>query len=63
MFVVGTEWPVHRWTSGNRFTEPEDVSSPLSKSTRHLLVPDQRNSYSHYEDEISNLITSGHPKG
>lgn len=60
---VGTEWPVRRWTSGNRFTEPEDVSSPLSKSTRHLLVPDQRYYYNRFGEEVNNFITNGHTKG
>ncbi|RZF33915.1 hypothetical protein LSTR_LSTR012257 [Laodelphax striatellus] len=49
--MVGTEWPQHKWTSVNRFTEPEDVSSPMSKSTRHLLIPDQRYYYSNQVDE------------
>jgi coxsackievirus/adenovirus receptor len=56
----GTEWPLRRST-GHRFTEPEDVSSPLYKSTRHLLVPEPPNHRYYYnsrnQDE-GNSITS-----
>lgn len=37
----GTDWPVRRYTP-LQFTQPDEVNSPLSKSTRHLLVPDSR---------------------
>jgi hypothetical protein len=56
----GTEWPVRRSTA-HRFTEPEDVSSPLYKSTRHLLVPDLPNYHyyytSHNQDEANSLTS------
>ncbi|XP_050313632.1 agrin-like isoform X2 [Anthonomus grandis grandis] len=38
---VGTDWPIRRYTP-LQFTQPDEVNSPLSKSTRHLLVPDNR---------------------
>ncbi|XP_033609084.1 agrin isoform X4 [Cryptotermes secundus] len=56
----GTEWPLRRSTS-HRFTEPEDVSSPLYKSTRHLLVPDppnQRYYYNSHNEDEANSLTS-----
>ncbi|KAL1493054.1 hypothetical protein ABEB36_011193 [Hypothenemus hampei] len=37
----GTDWPLRRYTP-LQFTQPDEVNSPLSKSTRHLLVPDSR---------------------
>ncbi|XP_063914885.1 agrin-like isoform X2 [Zophobas morio] len=39
-----TDWPVRRYTP-LQFTQPDDSNSPLSKSTRHLLVPDPRYYY------------------
>jgi hypothetical protein len=56
----GTEWPLRRSTA-HRFTEPEDVSSPLYKSTRHLLVPDppnQRYYYNSRNEDEANSLTS-----
>lgn len=40
----GTDWPVRRYTP-LQFTQPDESNSPLSKSTRHLLVPDPRYYY------------------
>lgn len=40
----GTDWPIRRYTP-LQFTQPDDSNSPLSKSTRHLLVPDNRYFY------------------
>lgn len=40
----GTDWPVRRYTP-LQFTQPDESNSPLSKSTRHLLVPDLRYYY------------------
>ncbi|KAH1022933.1 hypothetical protein HUJ04_012244 [Dendroctonus ponderosae] len=37
----GTDWPLRRYTP-LQFTQPDEGNSPLSKSTRHLLVPDSR---------------------
>ncbi|XP_030748435.1 agrin-like isoform X2 [Sitophilus oryzae] len=37
----GTDWPLRRYTP-LQFTQPDEINSPLSKSTRHLLVPDPR---------------------
>nr|CAH7721592.1 unnamed protein product [Callosobruchus chinensis] len=34
-----TDWPVRRYTP-LQFTQPDESNSPLSKSTRHLLVPE-----------------------
>jgi len=56
----GTEWPLRRSTA-HRFTEPEDVSSPLYKSTRHLLIPDppsHRYYYSSRNQDEANSLTS-----
>lgn len=39
-----TDWPIRRYTP-LQFTQPDDSNSPLSKSTRHLLVPDPRYYY------------------
>ncbi|XP_076261775.1 agrin-like isoform X1 [Rhynchophorus ferrugineus] len=39
--IPGTDWPLRRYTP-LQFTQPDEINSPLSKSTRHLLVPDQR---------------------
>lgn len=61
--LAGTEWPLRHWTSGFRFTEPEDVSSPLSKSTRHLLVPEPRHYYNRHGQEINHFITPGKNRG
>nr|XP_024219435.1 agrin-like isoform X3 [Halyomorpha halys] len=36
--IGGTEGPVRRWTSYSQYTLPDDIASPLSKSTRHLLT-------------------------
>lgn len=41
---TSTDWPVRRYTP-MQFTQPDDANSPLSKSTRHLLVPDPRYYY------------------
>lgn len=41
---AGTDWPIRRYTP-LQFTQPDDSNSPLSKSTRHLLVPDPRYYY------------------
>jgi hypothetical protein len=57
---ASTEWPLRRSTA-HRFTEPEDVSSPLYKSTRHLLVPDPPNYRYYYtsrnQDEANSLTS------
>nr|CAD7395884.1 unnamed protein product [Timema cristinae] len=55
----GTEWPMRRSTA-HRYTEPEDVSSPLYKSTRHLLVPDPPSLRYYYNSrqEETNSLTS-----
>lgn len=47
----GTDWPVRRYTP-LQFTQSDDSSSPLSKSTRHLLVPDPR----YYYERGSNIV-------
>ncbi|CAH0561782.1 unnamed protein product [Brassicogethes aeneus] len=39
-----TDWPIRRYTP-LQFTQPDESNSPLSKSTRHLLVPDPRYYY------------------
>ncbi|XP_065165794.1 agrin-like isoform X2 [Atheta coriaria] len=39
--ITGTEWPLRRYTP-LEFTQSDDANSPLSKSTRHLMVPDPR---------------------
>ncbi|KAK7792852.1 hypothetical protein R5R35_009634 [Gryllus longicercus] len=57
---TGTEWPIKRSTA-HRYTEPEDVSSPLYKSTRHLLIPDppsNRFYYNSHNQEETNSLTS-----
>lgn len=46
---TGTEWPLKRSTS-HRYTEPEAISSPLYKSTRHLIYPDHRFIYNREEN-------------
>lgn len=53
----GTDWPVRRYTP-LQFTEPDDSNSPLSKSTRHLLVPDPRY---YYERGGSNIVRPLYP--
>lgn len=47
-----TDWPIRRYTP-LQFTQPDDSNSPLSKSTRHLLVPDPRY---YYERSGSSII-------
>lgn len=47
--ATGTEWPLKRSTS-HRYTEPEAISSPLYKSTRHLIFPDHRFIYNREEN-------------
>ncbi|XP_066155435.1 agrin-like isoform X4 [Euwallacea fornicatus] len=42
--IPGTDWPLRRYTP-LQFTQPDEANSPLSKSTRHLLVPDTRTYY------------------
>lgn len=39
-----TDWPLRRYTP-LQFTQPDESNSPLSKSTRHLLVQDPRYYY------------------
>ncbi|KAF5294801.1 hypothetical protein FQA39_LY00285, partial [Lamprigera yunnana] len=41
---TGTDWPIQRYTP-LQFTQPDESNSPLSKSTRHLLVSDLRYYY------------------
>lgn len=41
---ASTDWPIRRYTP-LQFTQPDESNSPLSKSTRHLLVPDPRYYY------------------
>lgn len=40
----GTDWPLRRYTP-LQYTQSDDSNSPLSKSTRHLLMPDPRYYY------------------
>lgn len=47
----GTDWPVRRYTP-LQFTQPDESNSPLSKSTRHLLVPDPR----YYYERSGNIM-------
>lgn len=47
--AAGTEWPLRRSTS-MKYTEPEALSSPLYKSTRHLILPDHRFVYNREEN-------------
>ncbi|KAG5885807.1 hypothetical protein JTB14_001416 [Gonioctena quinquepunctata] len=42
--IPSTDWPSRRYTP-LQFTQPDESNSPLSKSTRHLLVPDPRYYY------------------
>lgn len=53
---VNTDFPVKRYTAV-QFTQPAAAISPLSKSTRHLLVPepDPRYYYTHraYQETIT----------
>ncbi|XP_031335468.1 agrin-like isoform X3 [Photinus pyralis] len=42
--LPGTDWPIQRYTP-LQFTQPDESNSPLSKSTRHLLVSDLRYYY------------------
>lgn len=46
--MVNTDFPVKRYTAV-QYTQPAAAISPLSKSTRHLLVPepDPRYYYTH----------------
>lgn len=46
--MVNTDFPVKRYTAV-QYTQPAAAISPLSKSTRHLLVPepDPRYFYTH----------------
>lgn len=64
--LTGTDWPVKLggWTSAQHFTDSEALSSPLSKSTRHLL-PEHRYYYTNKdsipEDDISGFVSAGGP--
>lgn len=49
-----TDWPLRRYTP-LQFTQPDDSNSPLSKSTRHLLVPDPR----YYYERSGSIIGTG----
>lgn len=51
-----TDWPVRRYTP-LQFTQPDDSNSPLSKSTRHLLVPDPR----YYYERSGNMRPVSYP--
>ncbi|CAG9816696.1 unnamed protein product [Phaedon cochleariae] len=42
--IPSTDWPSRRYTP-LEFTQPDESNSPLSKSTRHLMVPDPRYYY------------------
>lgn len=42
-----------------QFTQPDDSSSPLSKSTRHLLMPDSR----YYYERGSSIVRPVYPVG
>lgn len=54
----GTDWPVRRYTP-LQYTQPDDSNSPLSKSTRHLLMPDPR----YYYERGSNIARPVYPLG
>ncbi|CAG9855043.1 unnamed protein product [Phyllotreta striolata] len=43
--IQSTDWPYSNVNNPQQFTQPDEISSPLSKSTRHLLVPDPRYYY------------------
>lgn len=47
--ISGTDWPMRRYTP-MQYTQPDDGNGHLSKSTRHLLVPEPK-----YKNE--NLMT------
>ncbi|CAG9828275.1 unnamed protein product [Diabrotica balteata] len=48
--IQSTDWP-YSGVNPQQFTQPDEISSPLSKSTRHLLVPDPR----YYYERSSNV--------
>uniref|UniRef100_A0A6P7FT13 Agrin-like n=1 Tax=Diabrotica virgifera virgifera TaxID=50390 RepID=A0A6P7FT13_DIAVI len=48
--IQSTDWP-YSGVNPKQFTQPDEISSPLSKSTRHLLVPDPR----YYYERSSNV--------
>lgn len=51
-----TDWPVRRYTP-LQFTQPYESNSPLSKSTRHLLVQDPR----YYYERGNNIRPVSYP--
>ncbi|XP_060515918.1 agrin-like isoform X3 [Cylas formicarius] len=51
----GTDWPIRRYTP-LQFTQPDETNGPLSKSTRHLLVPDPRFYYGSATKPLSSDI-------
>lgn len=53
----GTDWPIRRYTP-LQYTQPDDSNSPLSKSTRHLLVPDPR----YYYERGNNIMRPPYPE-
>ncbi|XP_065218165.1 agrin-like isoform X2 [Planococcus citri] len=57
-YISGTDGPkLGAWTSINQFTEPEEVAAPLSKSTRHVLSTDPKNTAS-FTPKLANKSTS-----
>ncbi|XP_057656608.1 agrin-like isoform X3 [Diorhabda carinulata] len=48
--IQSTDWP-YSGVNSQQFTQSDEISSPLSKSTRHLLVPDPR----YYYERSSNV--------
>ncbi|XP_067207512.1 agrin-like isoform X4 [Linepithema humile] len=61
--MVNTDFPVKRYTAV-QYTQPAAAISPLSKSTRHLLVPepDPRYYYTHRDHQETITIDRDHLK-
>lgn len=61
--MVNTDFPVKRYTAV-QYTQPAAAISPLSKSTRHLLVPepDPRYYYTHRVQETIDRDNLKHGK-
>lgn len=56
-YISGTDGPkLGAWTSINQFTEPEEVAAPLSKSTRHVLSSELKNTY--FTPKLNNKASS-----
>lgn len=52
----GTDWPIRRYTPMH-YTQPDEGNVHISKSTRHLLVPEHGPRLFNQHKDIENLMT------